>query len=86
MGSLDNPESISIILEAEAASVHCRGARLKNTKVLSKNNFQDTYETDYCVLNEVGEGKTNIYIILSESIMSSIFFGRTTCTSTLKMF
>lgn len=57
MGNLENPESVTIVLEPEAAAVHCRNARLKHTRVLSKNNFQDTYETDYCVLNEVGEGK-----------------------------
>lgn len=57
MGNLENPESVTIVLEPEAAAVYCRNARLKHTRVLSKNNFQDTYETDYCVLNEVGEGK-----------------------------
>lgn len=57
MGSYDNPDSVTIVLEPEAAAIHCRYARLKHTKVLSKNSFLDTYETDYCVLNEVGEGK-----------------------------
>lgn len=57
MGSLENPESVAIVLEPEAAAVHCRNARLKNSRVLSKNTFPDNYETDYCVLNEVGEGK-----------------------------
>lgn len=56
MGSLENPEAVTIVLEPEAAAVHCRSARLKNTKVLSNISFQDTYETDYCVLNEIGEG------------------------------
>jgi len=56
LGSLENPEAVTIVLEPEAAAVHCRSARLKNTKVLSKISFQDTYETDYCVLNEIGEG------------------------------
>jgi len=59
MGSLENPESVTVVLEPEAAAVHCRNARLKHARVLSKNNFQDAYnETDYCVLNEVGEGKS----------------------------
>lgn len=57
MGSLENLESVTIILEPEAAAIHCRNARLKHSKVLSKISFQDTYETDYCVLNEVSEGK-----------------------------
>lgn len=58
MGSLEDPESVTIVLEPEAAAVHCRNARLKRTRVLSKNNFQDAYDdTDYCILNEVGEGK-----------------------------
>ncbi|XP_022179791.1 heat shock 70 kDa protein 12A-like [Myzus persicae] len=56
LGSLENPEAVTIVLEPEAAAVHCRSARLKNTKVLSKITYQDTYETDYCVLNEIGEG------------------------------
>ncbi|XP_025420001.1 heat shock 70 kDa protein 12A-like isoform X1 [Sipha flava] len=57
MGSLENSESVTIILEPEAAAIHCRNARLKHAKVLSKIKYQDTiYETDYCVLNEVGEG------------------------------
>lgn len=59
MGSLENPESVTIVLEPEAAAVHCRNARLKNTRMLSKNSFQDGYETDYCILNEVNEGKNN---------------------------
>lgn len=58
MGSLENSELVTIILEPEAAAIYCRNSRLKHTKVLSKINYQDTiYETDYCVLNEVGEGK-----------------------------
>lgn len=56
LGNLENPEAVTIVLEPEAAAVHCRSARLKNTKVLSIINFQDTYETDYCILNEIGEG------------------------------
>lgn len=65
MGSFENPESMTIILEPEAAAVHCRNVRLKHTRMLSKNNFQDNYETDYCVLNEIGEGKHyfNYYLI-----------------------
>lgn len=51
---------MTIVLEPEAAAVHCRNARLKHTRVLSKNSFQDIYETDYCVLNEVDEGKTSV--------------------------
>lgn len=62
MGTPENPELVTIILEPEAAAVHCRNARLKHSRVLSKNTFQDAYETDYCVLNEVGEGNINIYI------------------------
>lgn len=58
MGGFENPESVTIVLEPEAAAIHCRNARLKNSKMLSKISYQDTiYETDYCVLNEVGEGK-----------------------------
>lgn len=58
MGCLENPESVTIVLEPEAAAIHCRNARFKHTKILSKVNYQDTiYETDYCILNEVGEGK-----------------------------
>lgn len=63
MGSLENPESVTIILEPEAAAIHCRNARLKHSKVLSKISFQDTYETDYCVLNEVSEGKVLLFEI-----------------------
>ncbi|KAF0761930.1 heat shock 70 kDa protein 12A-like [Aphis craccivora] len=48
LGSLENPESVTIVLEPEAAAVYCRSARLKNTK--------DSYETDYCVLNEISDG------------------------------
>lgn len=58
MGGFEYPESVTIVLEPEAAAIHCRNARLKNSKMLSKISYQDTiYETDYCVLNEVGEGK-----------------------------
>lgn len=64
MGSYENPESVTIVLEPEAAAVHCRNARLKHTRVLSKNSFPDIFETDYCVLNEVDEGKTSLIIIL----------------------
>lgn len=64
LGSLENPESVTVVLEPEAAAIHCRSARLKNTKVLSNISFQDTYETDYCVLNEIGEGNKIINSIL----------------------
>lgn len=62
MGNLEDPQSVTIVLEPEAAAVHCRNARLKHTKILSKNHFQDSYDTDYCVLNEVGEGKKTIIV------------------------
>ncbi|VVC41408.1 Hypothetical protein CINCED_3A014585 [Cinara cedri] len=62
MGNFENPESVIIILEPEAAAVHCRNARLKHTRILSKNNFQENYETDYCVLNEIGEGYSYLVV------------------------
>jgi len=71
LGSLENPESVTIVLEPEAAAVYCRSARLKNTKVLSKINFQDSYETDYCVLNEIGDGnKIMISVICSFYVLT----------------
>lgn len=72
MGSLENPQSVTIVLEPEAADVHCRNARLKHTKLLSKNCVQDTYETDYCVLNEIGEGEK--YIVITDIKQEQVYY------------